>query len=275
MTAAAPPLPDLRFADPQIATLRSLWQRRQSWHRAEKSLTLTASAICRRQVGVNGKEDKSGLKLAKELLDRIESGTEDGDAALAVLPLIAARAQIEPKREAVEKALATLTKQLPIAHVLETPGIGPVSLYSIVGEAGDLSAYRSTRGLWKRLGLAVIDGKRQRKCTDAIDAKEHGYSPSRRSVVWNVGNNLIGGMGRGPRPKLNEVLPREGLSEWQNLFMQRLRFEAERDPEHRRPDVVKDDVVYESYSKHAFNRSKRYVEKLFVKHLRQAWRNKQ
>ena len=264
---------DLRFADPLIAKIREQWRNRQSVHRAEKSLTLQMSAICRRYEGVQGKADKPGLTRAKALLERIESGQETGPAAVACLPLLLARSQIEPHRKAQEKNLEKLVKQLPIAYIVEqTPNLGYLTLVGIIGEAGDLSAYRSLRGLWKRMGEALIDNERQRCKSDAIEALKHGYSPSRHSVSWNLGSVLIGCMGKGPRPRVGEdIEARADLSVWQRMFVSRLRYEAQKNPEHRRPDVSRKGEVFESFSKHAFNRAARVVRKAFLKHLRQEW----
>jgi hypothetical protein len=265
---------DRRFDAPLVVTIRELWRRRQSWHRAEKSLTLAASAICRRYVGVQGKADKPGLAKAKALLEQIEAGTDTSEASIAVLPILMARQQIEPHRLSVEKVLENLAKDLPVADVVEeTKGLGYLGLAGIVGEAGAVGEYRTVQGLWKRFGLAVIDGKKQGKRTDAIEALEHGYSPPRRSVMWNVGCGLIGGMGNGVRPVIGESMEdRPDLSQWQKLFVQRLRFEAERDPSHRKDDVERKGDTYESYSKHAANRARRYVEKQFLRHLWCLWK---
>jgi hypothetical protein len=253
-----------------------LWRRRQAWHRAEKSLTLVAKSFCRRQVGMTGKNDIVGKVKADALFKSVEDGIEQGDIAIVLLPFLTARAQIQPQREVCDKTLAQLAKQLPIAHVVEqTPGFSYNTLASIVGEAGDLSAYRSLRGLWKFLGVGLVDGEIQRRKSDAIAAKQHKYSPARRSTIWNVGSSLIGCMQKGPRPKLGEdIHEREDLSRWQKMFVDRLRYEAERDPEQRRPDVRnKDGELMESFSKHAANRARRHVEKQFLGYLRQEWQS--
>ena len=51
-----------------------------------------------------------------------------------------------------------------------------------------------------------------------------------------------------------------------------MRYEAERDPDQARPASVKEGVKYESFSKHASNRARRYVEKQFLKYLFQEWK---
>jgi hypothetical protein len=238
-------------------------------------LILAMSAICRSHIGVEGKGDKKRLEKASELMRRIEDGEEEGGAALATLPLLLARGQIEPHRAIAEKALEEFAKQLPIAHVVEiTRGLGFLGLAGLVGEAGAIGEYRSVSGLWKRMGVAVIRGEAQGRRKDRLEALEHGFAPARRAVVWNIGNQLIGALGKGPRPRVGEdVSKREDWSQWQVMFVQRLRYEAERDPEHRRPDNPnKHGEVVESFSKHAAARAKRYVEKAFLKWLWCEWR---
>ncbi len=79
-----------------------------------------------------------------------------GDIALAaIFPLTEARDGIERHRRAVERRLEKLAGTLPVApFVKATRGVGLLSLAAIVGEAGDLGAYRNHSALWKRLGLA-------------------------------------------------------------------------------------------------------------------------
>lgn len=267
--------PDERFSDPLVGQIRALWRRRQRWHRAEKSLLLQSSAICRGFVGVNGKADKAGLENASKLLKRIEECTstdDEIDAAISCAPLLNARNQIGKERAACEKVLAKLAKQTPCAEFIEdTKGVGLQSLAAIIGEAGDLSKYKSVSGLWKRLGLAVIGGERQRKKADAIAAKEHGYDPQRRSVMFNIGGGLIGGMGHGPRPLVGEdTSVRDDLSPYQKLFVDRLRYHAAADPEKHARKTTKEGK--ESFSSHAANMARRYVEKRFLRELFAEWR---
>jgi hypothetical protein len=272
--AAAHPSTDDRFVDPIVQQIRELWRRRQAWHRAEIALTLAASAICRRYVGVAGKGDKIGLKKAADLLAQIEAGTDHSDAAIAALPILHARDQISPHRLATERLLERLAKKLPVASIInDTAGFGALSLAAIVGEAGDVSAYRTLRGLYKRFGVGRVDGERQRKKSDPLAARAHAYSPARRSVLWNVGNGLIGYMGHGPRPRVGEDIDaRTDLSSYQKLFIKRLRFEADRNPAHRKPNATRKGQVFESFSKHAANRARRYVEKMFLTELYEQWK---
>ncbi|MDF3606524.1 hypothetical protein PE067_10470 [Paracoccus sp. DMF-8] len=110
---------------------------------------------------------------------------------MAVLLPFLATAEIFGNLVTSAKRIEKLAKQLPIAPwVASVRGLGWGSVAAIVGEAGDLSQYPSVAGVWKRLGLAVFDGSRQRKCADAELALMHGYNPERRSVVWNMADSL-------------------------------------------------------------------------------------
>jgi len=254
-----------------IAEIREQWRRRQAWHRAEKSLTLQAKALCRRLVG--GDKDEAG-KLYNAAIGKAKHDLAEF-AFGAIFPLTAAKDGIEGQRKNVEKRLAKLAKGLPVApFVLATPGVSLNTLAGIIGEAGDLSVYSTHSKLWKRMGLAVMpDGGRQRRVSGDA-ALEHGYSPSRRSVAWNLGSGLIGCMGHGPRPIVGEnVSAREDLSHYQKMFLARCRYEVERDPTMARKPAKNKETgeERESYSAHASARAKRYVEKKFLRALWREW----
>lgn len=219
-----------------IAELLEQWRRRQAWHRAEKSLTLQAKALCRRLV--------AGDKAEAEKVFAAAYGKGEHEMAevafAATVPLIDARKSIETHRKMVEKRLVKLAKSLPVAPYVESVrGVGLLSLAAIVGEAGDLSNYSNPAKLWKRLGLAVMpDGSRQRRVSGEA-AVEHGYSPARRAVVWNIGACIVKAGG-----------PLKAVYDARKLY------EADR-------------VATKG---HAHNRAQRYVEKRFIRDLWAAWR---
>ena len=278
-----------------VEELILLWRMRQRWHRAEKSLILQGKAICR---GICNGDKKAG----SALFERARDGEPvDPIVAISLSPFLLALRQADSRdpgfgrgfqdeRERLEKQIRDLARKLPIwkGWGKDIHGLGELGIAGIVGSVcvreGDedhvtvrmLGDYRSVSALWKRMGLAVIDGKRQRKCVDEDEALLHGYSPTRRSVMWNVGASLIGGMGRGPRPRVGEDMnAREDLSPWQKLFVERLRYLAERDPdEYAREPVTSERTgeVMESFSAHAAASAKRYVEKRFLREMWSAWR---
>lgn len=164
--------------------------------------------------------------------------------AAASLPLIRARDMIAADRKPLERRLERLARDLavwPWAEALR--GLGPLSLAQIVGEAGDLSNYANPGKLWKRMGLGLVDGERQRKVSgDAELAIRHAYSPSRRSVMWIVGDNLI----------------RAANAEYGALYRERKAYELARNPE--MPLIA------------AHKRAHRYMEKRLLRNLWKAWR---
>lgn len=219
-----------------IDQIREQWRRRQMWHRAEKSLTLQAKSMCRRLLAGDKKE-------AEVLYKSVLNGQEHSLATVALLamqPLLQARDGIEVARLQVEKRLLALAKELPVAAWIEgVRGVGLLSLAGIVGEAGDIGAYGNPAKLWKRMGLAVIGGERQRK-KEGDAGILHGYNPARRSLMWTIGDCII--RAGGP------------LKE---LYNQRKEYEA--------PRVAT--------KMHAHNRAKRYIEKRLLRDLWRAWRD--
>ena len=165
--------------------------------------------------------------------------TSAADARTLMLPLLLAREVIERSRKEVEKRLVVLAKALGVsAWIMEQRGVGLLSLAAIVGEAGNLSDYANPAKLWKRMGLAVINGERQRKVAGDA-ALDHGYSPRRRSIMWTIGDCIV--KAGGP---------------WRDLYDARKALELTR-------------VATKG---HAHNRAKRYVEKRLLRDLWRAWR---
>lgn len=175
---------DLRFADPVIQELVQLHRMRRRWTKARNALLRQAKALCRSFLG--------GDKVAAtKAFDSIVAGSGDAILGMAVAPFVHAMQRFDSEIEQIERHLVKLAKQLPIASWVDSvSGLGHSSISHIIGEAGDLSKYPTVSGVWKRLGLAVIDGERQRKCTDPVKALAHGYSPERRAVVWVMADAL-------------------------------------------------------------------------------------
>ena len=229
-----------------ISIIRELHRRRQDLHRAEKSLTLQAKAICRRLC--------DGDKKAAEVVYKDGLTGENSTAWVLLTPYVAARTIFEDQRKTVEKQLEREAKSLPVAEWVKTvPGFGWGSLAAVVGEAGDLSAYPKKGHLWKRMGLAVIDGGRQRKVAGDA-AIDHGYSPVRRSIVWNIGDCLIKAQSARVDKETGEIIKPAGPM--RQLYDERKAYESER----------------VETAGHAHNRAKRYIEKRLIRDLWNAWR---
>ncbi|MCB8880111.1 hypothetical protein ACELLULO517_07680 [Acidisoma cellulosilytica] len=117
---------------------------------------------------------------------------DPGSFALAAcVPMVLLSAQSRESwdvhRKNVEKRMRTLAKALPAyPWAQQVKGFGDLGLSIILGETGDLSLYATKERVWKRLGLAVIEGQRQGRRTNAEEAAIHGYSPSRRAELWTI-----------------------------------------------------------------------------------------
>ena len=232
------------------ARLRERHRMRQDLLRAEVRLTLQIKAICRRLAG--------GDLADADKLYRAIAGKGEHEHALAAMavtaPLRAARDTLEQSRDEIEKAMVKDARQLPIMPwVKAIRGFGELSLAGLIGETGDLSSYATHSKLWKRLGLAVINGGRQRRIT-GDEALEHGYSATRRSLVWNIGQCVM---------KTQSVRVDKTTGE-------------EKSPAGRYRRIYDDRKAYETdrveTKGHAHNRATRYMEKRLIRDLWTAWR---
>src|SRR5690606_15972320 len=123
-------------------------------------------------------------------------------------------------------------------------------------------SYKSIAAVWKRLGLAVMNGKRQGapgQGATADDWIEHGYSGKRRSVSWNARQQVIGGMGKW-RPEFGEdVHANPNLTHYQRIYAEQARKHMPNCPrKDGSTDVQMSDKGKESYSSWAANRAHRY-----------------
>lgn len=146
------------------------------------------------------------------------------------------------------KAMEKMAKTLPVWKEFGEPirGFGAASLAVITAEAGDLSMYTTHSKLWKRMGLAVMGSIRQGGLGANAKAEDwvfHGYSPKRRSHMWNIGDTLIKGNQDG---------------RYRTLYLRRKEYEIARDPE------IKPIAAH--------RRAQRYMEKALLRDLWKAWR---
>jgi hypothetical protein len=124
-------------------------------------------------------------------------------------------------------------------------GFGPMCLAMVVAEAGDLSNYPTHSTLWKRLGLAVFEGRRQGDpvINTADEWIRHGYNRVRRSQIFNIGDALI---------------KQNGVGRYRTIYLNRKAYELAREPDMR---PIK-----------AHRRAQRYMEKMLIRDLWRAWR---
>lgn len=282
--SASPPLADV------IAEIREQHRFRQDYHSAEKRLANQIKAIVRRMSGGQPQaadgEDGTEAEESSELVPSTP-GPSSPAVSLVTLHLDEARQHIAGHKRRHERRLAELAQLLPVWPFVDgIRGAGALGLAQIVGECGDLGSYRSVAGLWKRMGLAVLtwcdacrraipaDARAAGRCPwcGADDIRHerqrrirgdaalvHGYAPTRRSVMWNIGESLL---------KQN----RDGV--YRTLYLRRKEIEALKPPCGHISDgrACKNDEGTACAPGHVHNRARRYVEKRFLKDLRAAWR---
>jgi hypothetical protein len=130
-------------------------------------------------------------------------------AGYADMILASARSRLtwDEVRTKAETALARSAKELPVyPWAKAVRGFGERGLAIIVAEAAGfdevpagsgklrrrlIGDYRSLKGLYKRMGLAVIDGLRQRKMLSKEEADKQRYAPERRSECWVLADSLL------------------------------------------------------------------------------------
>lgn len=125
---------------------------------------------------------------------KLPTPTADDELVVAKLypAFFAAAEALKAQRKVEEKALVKATERLPImAWASKVRGLGTLSVATLIGEAVDPGRYNTPSKLWKRYGLAVIDGRAQRRVKDAEQALEHGYNAERRAAIYVIGENLI------------------------------------------------------------------------------------
>lgn len=254
------------YAEP-LAQLVELGRIYTDWMRAKNRLVLQGKAIGRRYCG--GDKAEGGA-----LFDAVMDGEPVAAPVQAAMAPIAIAAQaFVANLKDTERAMIRLARQFP-AHgiVKDTYGLSELGFAHIVAAAGDVGSYLSPRHLWKRFGLGLVDtggGLERQRRVGGADALAHGYAPARRSIMWNIGNGLIGCMGRGPRLEPDADPSEAELSPYQVAFVLECRRQASLHPEMARPVTAKG---MESFSKHCAARAKRKVEKEFLKALWRRWR---
>lgn len=187
-----------------IDQLAELQVRRKFWISTVNKQTNTVKALVRRGLGWRYDEEECDREKVNARAARIvaaalagkEQKPEDQAVFLALASDLAAVAgAIEPcmaARHQIELEMKRIVRRLPIfAWAKEVKGFGELGLAVIIAEAGDLSKYPKKGHLWKRLGLAPLDGKAMStwRMKGGLTAEEWtvaGYSPRRRAEVYAV-----------------------------------------------------------------------------------------
>jgi hypothetical protein len=191
---------------------------------------------------------------------------ELGDLGDFIVDTIGMRRPSDMQEALATREMERLAKDLPVYQWAEPiRGFGPCGLATIVAEAGrDISEYRSVAALWTRMGVGIRDGVRQGGLAKNASKEEwilHGYSPRRRSRMWNVGHALVLSNGDG---------------KYRQAYLARK--EYERDKAEAEDLIVlpaakipKGKLGYRSVG-HIDRRAQRYMEKMLLRDLWVEWR---
>ena len=202
------------------------------------------------------KGDKEGKKVFERAAQRVKEAlaADDTDPLHGICTAAEkARTPFDAERHAAELAMGKLVRGLPVwsGWAKGVSGFGAISLGHIIGETGNLSNYATVSKVWKRLGLAVINGHRQGnpgKGASADDWISEAYSPKRRSEVFVMADALF---------RAQTVAFRAtGGGPYRVIYDRRKAYEIERGIS----------------LGHAENRARRYMSKSVIADLWSAWR---
>jgi len=235
---------------PVVENIIQLCRERRVLVKSETALTLSVHGQLRWQFDLEPKQAAAFYTKVNAIHLR-PNGTHDKihwDAYTSNRALFLAKDPIHAQRLQFESQIEKAAKTLPVAAwVAEQRGFGQQNLGLIIGETGDLSLYANPGKVWKRLGLAVDeDGRAQGRRSDRDAAIRNGFSPRRRAISWMLGETLI---------RQNKGVYREAYE--------------------RKKAEYGDACGCRNGAKactHCHRKAKRYMEKLAIKHLWQAWR---
>lgn len=259
-----------------IAILRETYRQIRDLERERQALTNRIHAICRRACDGSKTE---GAVLYKAITKGDAHPLRAHTAAWCE-PLFAAQVPLEASLKPLEKRMQALAKTLPVysAFVAGVRGFGLPYFSRIIGEAGDLSNYPSPACLWKRMGLAVIGGERQRKSTNKELAIAMGYCPERRAVMWNIGDSLFKAQNPYREIYLERLAVEHAKAVAEGLIpatttADTVKSWADRDlPALEKVTKAQVDAGGYRTAAHIHNRALRYMEKRLLRDLWRAWR---
>jgi hypothetical protein len=223
--------------------------------RAQLALEASLGAFARQMLAGTGDGEQVKTR-AKALVSAVMKGKPSDEPANVVAMVAGMFSEMQPAIEAtaasrkrLEKQLELLAQSLPVWErwAEGVRGLGALLLAKVVAECGDIGNYATPAKVWKRMGLAVMSGRRQGNPEDkSVESwATHGYCPRRRSIAWFLGECQI----------------RNGDPEYRGMFD---RVKAN--------EKVKLGVDPDAPSAHANNRARRYVSKAILRDLWVQWR---
>lgn len=132
--------------------------------------------------------------MALAMAERVKKGGEEsivGHIREAVDIIARSINDVARERERIDADIGRLAKGLPIAPWVEViKGFSHTQAGLILAETGSLSNYPTVSSVWKRMGLAVINGGAQRRVVGDA-ATLHGFVPRRRAVMYMIEDTIL------------------------------------------------------------------------------------
>lgn len=194
-----------KMSFPLSATLDQLAElqvRRKFYIATVNKQTNAIKALVRRALGwrFDGDDKDKVNGRAARIVAAAMAGKDQKPEDAAVYTALAAdlavlSAAIDPcqnARHQIELEMKRIVRKMPIyAWAKGVHGLGELGLAVILAETGDLSNYPKKGHVWKRLGLAVFEGKamstwRMKGGLSAEQWQQAGYSPRRRAEIYAV-----------------------------------------------------------------------------------------
>ena len=123
----------------------------------------------------------------RRAIERGKPGLASPSTYRIVVTSALARKTWDVFRQEAEAAMREMARMLPAHGFAEgVRGFGDLGLGIVVAETGDFNDFDGPAKVWKRLGLAVINGECQQRKTDVELADLHGYNPHRRAEIWSL-----------------------------------------------------------------------------------------
>ena len=186
----------------QINMLKNIHRRREDYVKIVGDAERRIGGILRREF--DGDKELTNEWLPKVLRadeNKENAKYKENDVCVYIYdylkPLILMWQTSNKIKNQVDKVFTNKIKEMAIFGFSEkTPGIGDIGLAQIVAEVGDFWLYDRPDKVWKRMGLACIDGQAQRRIAgktkaDAERATLHGFSPKRRKIMKMVSKSLM------------------------------------------------------------------------------------
>lgn len=155
---------------------------------------------------------------------------------------------------------------LPIWHnwAEQQRGCGAPMLAKIIAEVGrDLNEFETPAKLWKWFGEHVVNGEAAR----ARKGEKLGFSKTRRSISWQLGDGLI---------KAGGTVDKGNLSPWKTVYEHRKKYEIARAEANGltvvpSAKITKKNEHLHMSEGHVHNRAAKFMRKKFLEAFWQEW----